>query len=223
MKDNITDWALNEYRTTYNDNTITKQDIFFYTYGVLHSPGFRKKYQPFLVRGLPNIPMAPDFRAFERAGRHLAELHLNFETGPRYDLGKPLHTIPDAPKKIAFDKKKNPGPGPKTATDYTKLELDGVLIYGNLPECKYKVNGRTPIQWFKDRYRFTTHGESGITNYPLENKTGEEIRAIIERLVYVGVESDRIIDGLPEQFEMHSVPSDRAPAQTRMDHYKTAA
>ena len=68
MIDNITDWALERYRSTYDDQTITKEDIFYYTYGVLHSPGFRAKYQAFLKRGIANIPMAPNFRAFERAG-----------------------------------------------------------------------------------------------------------------------------------------------------------
>ena len=202
MMDNITDWALERYQTTYRDHTITKEAIFYYTYGVLHSPGFRKKYQAFLVRGLPNIPTAPDFRAFEKAGRELAKLHLNFETGPRYNLGEPLHAIPDAPQKIKFGKKSREGPGPKTADDHSTLIIDGITIYDNLPNIHYRVNGRTPVGWFVDRYAYKQNGTSGNTNYPLEGHTGEQVRAIIERLVYVGVESDRIIDGLPEEFEM---------------------
>ena len=125
MVDNITDWALNEYIRIYEDDTITKEDIFYYTYGILHSPGYRKKYQAFLVRGLPNIPHAPDFRAYEKAGRQLADLHLNFETCPRYDLGEPVNPIPQAPKKIQFGKKPNDGPGPKMIPDHSVLILDG--------------------------------------------------------------------------------------------------
>ena len=208
MKDNITDWALNRYQTTYNDYTITKEDIFYYTYGVLHSPGFRKKYRSFLVRGIPNIPYAPDFRAFERAGRELAYLHLNYEICPRYDLGESLHPIPNQPKKIAFGKKPNDGPGPDTIADPTKLLLDGILVYDNIPHTDYKVNGRTPVGWFVDRYGFRIDhkGKSGNTNYPLEGVDGEQVRVIIERLVYVGIESDRIIANLPEEFEMDVVP-----------------
>ena len=208
MIDNITDWALKRYRTIYHDHTITKEDIFYYTYGILHHSGFRIKYQMFLVRGLPNIPLAPDFRAFERAGRALARLHLNYETCPRYNLGEPLHTMPDAPKKISFGKKKNKGPGPKTTTDMSVLKLDGVVVYDHLPEPNYKVNGRTPIGWFVDRYVRKEYTEPGIVNYPLEGKSGEEVRAIIERLVYVGVESDKIIAGLPDEFEMDTKQSD---------------
>lgn len=202
MTDNITDWALGLYRTTYGDQTITKEDIFYYTYGVLHSPGFRKKYQAFLVRGLPNIPMAPDFRAFERAGRELARLHLNFEAGPRYDLGESLQTIPNAPQKIKFGKKSREGPGPKTTADHSTLIVDDITIYDNLPTINYRVNGRTPVGWFVDRYTYKRDDTTDITNYPLESKSGEDVRAIIERLVYVGVESDRIIAALPEEFEM---------------------
>lgn len=202
MRDNITDWALGQYRTAYQDESITKEDIFYYTYGVLHHPGFRKKYGVFLVKGIPNIPMAPDFRAFEAAGRKLAELHLNFDTGPRYDLGKPLESLPDAPQKINFGKKPNPkSHGPRTVDDLSTIFLDGIRVYDSLPQCEYRVNGRTPIQWFADRYKFTTHKESGITNYPLEGKLGEEVKGIMERLVHVGIESDKIVARLPDEFE----------------------
>ena len=219
MKDNITDCALKQYRTTYKDDSITKQDIFYYTYGVLHHTGFRAKYQAFLVRGLPNIPMAPDFRAFEQAGRQLAELHLNFETGPRHDLGEPLSPIPDESKKIKFGRKANNGPGPKTVDDQSTLLLDGVTVYDNLPSTTYRVNGRTPVGWFVDRYRHTTDKTTGIVNYPLEGVSGEQVRRIIERLVYVGVESDRIIAGLPDKFEM----DDTKPESTGLDRYTKAA
>ena len=172
----------------------------------VYSPGFRKKYQAFLVRGLPNIPMAPDFRAFERAGRELAKLHLNFEAGPRHDLGEPPHKIPDAPRKIKFGKKSREGPGPKTTDDHSALIIDGVTVYRHIPDIHYKVNDRTPVGWFVDRYAYKQDKTTGITNYPLEKKSGEEVRAIIERLVYVGVESDRIIAGLPKEFEMNTAP-----------------
>jgi len=202
MRDNITDWALGQYQTVYQDKLITKEDIFYYTYGVLHHPEFRRKYSAFLTKGIPNIPMAPDFRAFESAGRKLAKLHLNFDTGPRYDLGKPLESIPDAPQKINFGKKPNhQSYGPKTVDDLSTIFLDGTKVYDNLPQCEYKVNGRTPIQWFADRYKFTTHKESGITNYPLEYATDDDTRAIMERLIYVGIESDKIVAKLPDKFE----------------------
>lgn len=203
MKDNITDWALEQYRQIYKDDTITKQDIFYYTYGILHHVQFRRKYQVFLVRGLPNIPMAPDFHAFCTAGRKLAQLHLNFDSDdvPRYDLGAPMHAIPDAPRNIRFGRKPSHTPGPKTVDDPSTILLDGITVYNNIPLIQYKVNGRTPIGWFVDRYRYKEDRTTGITNYPLEGVAGEKVCAIIERLVHVGIQSDKIIDNLPEKFE----------------------
>ena len=222
MKDNITDWALQQYQTTYQDNAIVKEDIFYYTYGMLHHTGYRDKYQRNLVRGLPRIPMAPDFWVFSDAGRKLADLHLNYETGPRHDMGAPLNPIPNQPKKIKFGRKLNTGGGPKTTDDHSTLHIDGVHVYDNIPEVEYKVNGRTPIEWFEDRYKFSTHKDSGITNYPLEGKSGEDVRGIIERLVYVGVESDKIMAELAEkEFESDK---DWEPAATGMDaHMQSGA
>ncbi|CAI8047272.1 hypothetical protein GBAR_LOCUS26116 [Geodia barretti] len=60
-QENITDWALAEFRTHYADDTITKWDIFHYNYGLLHHPTYREKYEANLKRDLPHIPFAEDF------------------------------------------------------------------------------------------------------------------------------------------------------------------
>ena len=222
MKDNITDWALQQYHTVYKDYTITKEDIFYYTYGILHHPVYRIKYQANLVRGLPHIPMAVNFWTFSKAGRQLAKLHLNFDKidAPRYNLGKPLNSIPNAPRKIQFGTKSNSGDGPKTIPDHAVLKLDGVAIYDNIPEPNYKVNGRTPVQWFVDRYKFTTNDKNGITNYPLQDMSGDDIKGIIERLVYIGLESDRIVKRLAKkEFEMDVAEFTNKPGQTGLDSF----
>ena len=211
--DNIAEHAVKTFRQYYKDNTITRSDIFYYTYGLLHHPGYRNKYQASLVRGLPHIPMAPNFKAFRKAGRRLTKLHLGYEDGPRHSLGKPLNPIPDSPKSIKFGKKPNAGAGPKSVPDLSTIYVDDIKVYDNLPDVRYAVNGRTPVQWFADRYAFKTHKESGITNYPLEDRSGEYVQAIIERLVHVGVKSDEIISGLPEEFE----PADWEPKKTGLD------
>ena len=211
--DNITEQAAKAFRRHYNDITITSSDIFYYTYGLLHHPGYRNKYQASLVRGLPHISMAPDFMAFRKAGRRLAKLHLGYENGPRHSLGKPLNPIPDFPKSIRFGNKTNTGAGPKSVPDLSILLVGDIKVYDNLPDVRYAVNGRTPVQWFADRYAFKTHKESGITNYPLEDRSGEYVQAIIERLVHVGVKSDEIINELPKEFET----ADWEPKKTGLD------
>ncbi len=78
-RENLTDWALEQYRTHYKDKTITKWDLFHYVYGLLHHSGYRTKFADNLKRELPRIPFAPDFRAFATAGEKLAKLHLDYE------------------------------------------------------------------------------------------------------------------------------------------------
>ena len=205
MKDNITDWALKEYQLFYKDNSITKEDIFYYTYGILHSIGYREKYKNQLGRGIPHIPMAPEFKIFRNAGYELGQLHMHYETCKRYNLGEPVGKIPDSPKKIKFERIINKKG--KKVFNHKVLIIDGIKIYDNLPISKYKVNGRTPIQWFENNYGFSTNGETDITNYPLEGVKSEELQNIIERLVYVGVRSDEIMKNISEhEFESPDAP-----------------
>ncbi|MCY4567130.1 MAG: N-6 DNA methylase, partial [Candidatus Poribacteria bacterium] len=84
-QENITDWALAEFRNHYGDDTITKWDIFHYNYGLLHHPTYREKYEMNLKRDLPHIPFAEDFWGFATAGTALADLHVNYESAPKYD------------------------------------------------------------------------------------------------------------------------------------------
>ena len=85
-QENITDWAWKQFQSHYQDSTISKWDIFHYIYGLLHHPDYRKRYQANLKRDLPRIPYAPDFQAFAKAGRQLAELHLHYENQREYPL-----------------------------------------------------------------------------------------------------------------------------------------
>ena len=194
MQDNITDYALKEYREHYRNNNISKLDIFYYVYGILHHPGYREKFANNLTREFPRIPMAPIFKAFRDVGRQLADLHVGYETCKRHDLGKPKFS-PKKFTKLSFGWKKD---GENQVRDRTVIRVDGTVLFDNVPETSYRVNGRTPVEWIVDRYRVTTDKESGITNDPC---TGTDIVAVIERAVHVGLESERIISSLPKEFE----------------------
>ena len=199
-KDNITDVTLLEYRRRYKNSTITKLDIFYYIYGMLHQPEYKKKFAANLIRELPRVPMAPDFTGFCNAGKKLADLHVGFETCTRYDLGQPKFR-PAKFSKLSFATRRDKATG-KNVKDRTTIRIDGAVLFDNVPETTYKVNGRTPLEWAIDRYRLTTDRDSGITNDPC---TGTDIVAVIERAVYIGIESERIIKTLPDKFEPSSV------------------
>ena len=205
--DNISDTALRAFREHYNDNTITKDDIFDYVYGILHAPSYREQFANDLSKMIPRIPYALDFRTFAEAGKALADLHLNYETCEQYpDLrvepitpsllweGKPEHFLLGKRAMRFADKEAR-----------TTLIINEHVCVSGIPEeaHRYVVNGRTPIEWFIDRYKITQDKNSGIINDSngwFENP--RDLITAIERIVYVSVESTRIIEGLPtEVFE----------------------
>ncbi|ABK77642.1 helicase [Cenarchaeum symbiosum A] len=191
-KNNITDSIVKEYREHYRNNNISKDDIFYYVYAILHHPRYRNYFRNNLIRDLPGIPMAPEFERFQRAGRELANIHLNFDTGKRYSLGKPAFH-PKGFIKITF--------GGKNEADKSIIRVDGHELFNGVPISSYTVNGRTPVEWIAERFeknKKIPKDKSGNFNDPC---TGTDIVAVIERAVYVGLESDRIIKTLPKEFE----------------------
>ena len=206
---------MKEYITHYHNDQITKIDIFYYVYGLLHHPRYRKKYANNLSRERPHIPMAPDFQAFRKSGKALADLHLGYfdesRTDNKHHLGPPKRRF-GKPSKMAFAKYRDTETG-RQKTDYARLKINGILAYDNIPETNYRVNGRTPLEWLADRYRFTTDKESCITNDPCKNLTENDMISLVERAVHVGVRSDEIIGSLPEEFE----PAEWTPKKTGLD------
>ena len=193
-KENILNSTLTEYRKYYKDDTITKKKIFYYVYAMLHHSKYRKKFANNLSRELPHIPMAPNFHKFSKAGEKLVDLHLNYETCKKYNKLNEVKTIKKF-YKLSFSTFKD---GKKHMVDKTKILIDGNEIFDNLPKINYQVNGRTPLEWIVDRYKITEDKENGIINDPC---TGTDIISIIKRATYVGIESDRLISTLPEEFE----------------------
>ena len=215
--ENITDYALDMYRLSYNDNSITKWDIFYYNYAMLHCVQYKEKYKLNLLRDLPRIPMAPDFWGFSACGRELVELHLHYFDCITVPDNTPIvyrppgytiqGTIPDYPKKIRHAKKPNPiDMGPKNIDDINTVlfpEGEEKCIIHTPNTIQYTISGRTPIQWFVTNYRLKKDKDSGITKYPCEKLTGIQVEKIILNMVHIGVQSDAIIRKIPKLFEGH--------------------
>ena len=198
--DNITDTALRTFRIHYNANTISKDAIFDYVYGILHAPAYRNSFANNLSKELPRIPMAPDFHVFAEAGRLLAVLHLNYETCTEYPL-EVVHTQSGEAKPEHY----RMGTKAMRFADDEKSILivnDSIRLAGIPAEAHhYPVNGRTPLGWFIDRYKIKTDPKSGITNDP--NAWFDDPRDLItaiRRIVHVSVETTKIVENLPEPF-----------------------
>ena len=157
-RENITDWALTEFRSHYNDDTITKWDIFHYNYGFLHHPDYREKYEANLKRDLPHIPFATDFWGFAEAGARLADLHVTYESQPEYDKLKFVQT-PDVPLDWRVEKM-------KLSKDKTQIVYNDFLTLSGIPPkvFDYRLGTRSALEWVIDQYRIKTDKRSGIVN-----------------------------------------------------------
>lgn len=185
----------------YGGNEISKEDIFYYVYGILHSPEYRKRFETNLKKELPRIPLADDFKAFSLAGRQLAKLHLDYESIEPY----PLTVCGDAcdpgrVKKMKWGKRKDPETG-KKVDDHTTLIYNENLVFSDIPEAAndYKVNGRSPLEWMIDRYQVKADAASGIVNDP--NDYSEDptyISGLIPRLTRVAMDTLEIVNALPK-------------------------
>ena len=198
--DNITDTALRAFQEHYGDEAITKDAIFDYVYGVLHAPAYRERFANDLAKALPRIPMAADFGAFAEAGRDLAALHLAYETCAEY----PLEIVAAQLGELQSNHFRLGARAMRFADDDKTVLIvnDRVRLAGIPAEAHgYVVNGRTPVEWFIDRYRITRDRESGIVNDPNGwFPKPEDLIAAIRRIVHVSVETVRIVGGLPQPF-----------------------
>lgn len=199
-KDNITDATLTTYRGFYEDPTISKEDIFYYVYGLLHSPTYKETYKADLMKMLPRIPKVKDFWGFSAAGRALAELHLNYETVEPYALEEIVKGAPSSDEydfyrvnKLSFGARK----------DRSRIIYNSNITLAGIPEeaFDYQVNGKSALEWIIDRYQVTTHKDSQITNDPNDysREVGDPryILDLIKRIVTVSVKTNAIVASLP--------------------------
>ena len=184
---------------------VNKVDIFYYVYGVLHSPEYRSRFEANLQKELPRIPLSRNFREFCAAGRALAKLHLGYEEiepWPVKEVGSSL--LPGPVQKIKWGKRKDSETG-KKVDDHTVLIYNENLVIKDIPEAaqRYTVNGRSPLEWVIDRYQVKTDKASGIVNDPNEYSDDPRyIVGLIEKLIRVSMETMEIVDQLPPVSEL---------------------
>tara|TARA_R110000850_G_scaffold16079_17_gene50234 strand:- start:22777 stop:27681 length:4905 start_codon:yes stop_codon:yes gene_type:complete len=209
-RDAITDAGLAQFKKAYPREEFSKEDLFYYVYGILHSTDYRERFADNLNKDLPRIPTvknAADFWSFCQAGRALADLHLNYETVDPYSLtievkGK-LNDSDYRVEKMKFAKKKDPETG-KSVNDRTIVLYNSRLTLKGIPEAAwdYVVNGKAALEWVMERQAVRTDKASGIVNdandwaietignprYPLE---------LFQRVVTVSMETQKIVSNLP--------------------------
>ena len=204
--ENITDWGLQQFQNYYESETITKQEIFYYVYAVLHNPEYKAKYEQNLKRDFPRIPFYDNFPQWVTWGKQLMDLHINYETVEPYQL-----------KRIELNPKTSPptpllrGEGSNTRRGglipKVKLKADrdkGIItldtdtsLHGVPPEAwQYKLGNRSAIEWVLDQYkekkpRDKTIAEKFNTYRFADYK--EEVIVLLQKVCHVSVETMKII------------------------------
>lgn len=206
-RDAITNEGLGHFTAAYPGEVISKEDVFFYVYGLLHSPDYRERYADNLAKELPRIPCvktAADFWAFSQAGRKLADLHLNYETVEPYPLTITVHG--DAPlTDVDYRVEKMRYGKIGKEKDLTTVHYNNRITVSGIPleAYEYIVNGKPALDWVMERQCVKTDKDSGIVNdandwavetlgnarYPLE---------LFQRVITVSLETLKIVRSLPE-------------------------
>lgn len=202
----ITSDGLQHFHRAYPSEVINEKDIFYYIYGVLHSPEYRERYADNLSKELPRIPCvktAADFWAFCKAGRKLADLHLNYETSSPYPATIEGEGNDRAETMYRVEKMKH-GKGQGKDKDLSVIHYNGRITVRGIPldAYDYIVNGKSAIAWVMERQAVKTDKDSGITNDANDwaNETMKNPRYPLDlllRVVTVSLETMKVVKGLP--------------------------
>ena len=207
----ITDFGLNAFQAAYEDGSVSKEDIFYYVYGLLHSEEYRTRYADNLTKELPRIPCvkrAEDFWAFSKAGRALGELHVNYEAVEpypvRYANGEEgLWQVDDPEAFYRVTKMKFAGKRPNL--DKTRVVYNANITMEGIPldAYDYVVNGKPALEWVMERQVVKTDKASGIVNdanrYAIEtmNDPAYPLK-LFQRVITVSLETMKIVRDLPK-------------------------
>lgn len=216
-EDNVTDWALEQFQAHYGDESLTKDDVWEYMYGVMHAPDWRNRYAPDLKRLLPRIPYAPNFEAFRAGGRALMDLHLGYESCPELTAVKCLVDNQESfgnAEPAAYRIKGRMRWASKS--DRSTLHVNNRCRLEGIPQeaHQYQVSGRSPLEWAVDTLQRKVSKQSGIVNDPnawhvwSDDGSAFELVRHLRRLAYVGVMSTEIISALPLAVGRQDLPDE---------------
>jgi predicted helicase len=209
-RENITDWALQQFQARYGDPNISKWDIFHYVYAVLHHPQYREHYAANLRRELPRIPFVAQayasassgsvpapvradaalFRAFAAAGKMLTELHVGYEQQPEFPLRR--RENPQSPLNWRVEKM-------RLSKDKSSLTYNDFLTLDGIPPetFEYRLGNRSALEWVIDQYQVSTDKRSGITADPNRPEDPEYIVRLLAQVITVSLETVKVVEGLP--------------------------
>lgn len=196
-RNGITDFIFNQAKELYG-NKVTKEDIFFYVYGFLHLPKYRQEFSADLKKSLPRLFLVDEPKVFwqiSKAGRDLADIHLNYENQK-------------APENVIIEG--DCGNYTVSKMKFPKKDQKDTIIYNNditiknipLEVYNYVINGRSPVEWIMERYQVKIDKKSGIENNPndwaTEHNQPRYILDLLLSVMTVSLKTQKIVNSLPD-------------------------
>ena len=188
-----------KWQKHYQDENITKEAMFYHFYGILHARDYQDKYQNDLTKGLPRIPFVEDFWHFEKIGRQLADLHVNYEQAPSTDGVKVLYRgtetkLEDIPSEALQVIKKM-----KITKGFKSIQYNNDIAITDIPAqaWDHKINGYAPAKWVVERYYRKIDKKTQIVDDP--NKYSDDPRYILKLVlitITVGVKTVELVGKL---------------------------
>jgi len=198
--ENITDWGVNQFVKNYGKKGITRENIFYYVYAVLHNPAYRKKYEFNLKREFPRIPFYDDFNKWSAWGKVLMDLHMNYESVKPYPL-ESVNMVVDLAAGVSIE-------------DLTKARLkanktDGIIeidTYTDLTGIpkeawEYKLGNRSALEWVLDQYKESKPKDPTIAEKFNTYKFAdykEQVIDLLKRVCTVSIETMKILEKMKE-------------------------
>ena len=170
-----------------NDMEITKEDIFHYTYAVLHHPAYRKKYELNLKREFPRIPFYENFFQWSNWGKQLMNLHINYETVEPYALQQKEVNTKEEPKAKL-----------KALKDIGVIQLDENTELHGIPKeaWEYKLGNRSALEWILDQYKEKKPSDPTIAEKFNTYKFADykdKVIDLLKRVCTVSVETVKVV------------------------------
>ena len=192
---NITEWGLRQFRDHYEEDEITAEDIFAYTYAALHDPQYRETYAVDLLQEFPRLPLHPDFHEWARFGRELLDLHIGFESASLYRLDEVNSDTPAGKPVLRADR------------DHRTIVLDRKTTLTGIPDSawQYRLGSRSALEWVLDQHKERTPRDPTIrerfNTYRFADHK-ERVIDLLQRVCTVSVETVRIVNQLGELSEV---------------------
>lgn len=191
--DNVTDWAVQQFKKHYQDKRISKRAVFCYVYGVLHDPVYREKYALDLKRNFPRIPFYKEFRPWTDWGESLLEFHVGYESIRPHKL-KRVETNDSVP---------NPACKLKANKEAGSIILDTKTTLTGIPKAvwEYRLGNRSALEWVLDQYKESKPKDPTIrqkfNTYRFASHK-EHVIDLLARITAVSVETMKVIEQMKQ-------------------------